>query len=247
MKNRNIKFPFLVMLLLTLLLFSCRKSPDQQSPNDHKVVNFEPEYVLLDRDGMIANADIILLGKVKNLSPTQWNQDSGEYWEEVTEDGVSDKGEILTTSFSAWPVHRVQLKVLQILVDEIGIGDELTLTVLGKGPQDPPDMVFADGITLQASVPYSLQIGDQIMVFAIQTEMAWRDPSQPIRLLTNADGSTYFDIGKRTIFDFISAPANSFLIAGEQALYYSTPDATFQEEPVSVEQLILEVSEKRTP
>jgi len=246
MKNRNIRFLFFVLLFLTLALIACGKSPEQQNPNDHKVVNFEPEYVLLRRDDMVANADIILLGEVKHISPTQWNQDSGEYWEEVTEDGVSDKGEMLTTSFAAWPVLRVQLKVLQILVDEVGIGNELTLTVLGKGPQDPPDMVFVDGITLQASTPYSLNIGYQIVVFAIQTEMAWRDPSQPIQLLTNTDGSTYFDIGKRTIFDFIGAPAISFLIAGENALYYSTPEATFQEEPVSLEQLMLGVSEKRT-
>ncbi|GAB4578771.1 MAG: hypothetical protein Fur0022_15080 [Anaerolineales bacterium] len=249
MKTQNNFYFSILILFLLLLLTSCAFSPMQKNTpvnDESRTVYYEPSYITLDRAEMITNADVILVGEVKSISPTQWNQDSGEYWEDVYE-GVTDVGEKLNTSFSAWPVHFIQLSVQERIVDEIGVGKELTLTVLGKSPLIGTGSEQADGITVEgeAGTPGTLKVGDRIIVFVVQTELAWRDPNQPIKFLTNEDGATYFDYGKRVIFDFISMPANSYLVDGKDGLYYSVPEATIQEEPLSLDQFILKVSEKR--
>lgn len=69
------------LILAPLLLFSCSQ-PNTQEGNsvtpETVVVEQDTLYVYLDKDQMIENADLIFLGKVVNVSPTQWNQDSGE-------------------------------------------------------------------------------------------------------------------------------------------------------------------------
>jgi len=93
--------------------------------------------------------------------------------------------------------------------------------------------------------PVNLQNGQEIIVFAMQTELAWRDPSRPIELKTNPGGSAYFDIGRRTIITLMGVPANAYLVKGSDGLYYHAEEATNRQEPVSLDTLIQDISQER--
>lgn len=73
-------------------------------------------YISLTREEMIDQAEIIFVGKVTRISPTQWNQDSGEAWA------------------GGLQLHYIELEVLEPIIDTIGLGEHVTLTALGRSP-----------------------------------------------------------------------------------------------------------------
>jgi hypothetical protein len=77
------------------------------------------DFELLTRTQMIAEADAIFVGQVTDISPTSWNQDSGEYWEQ----------EIEGTTLTAMPIHQLELAVTQPIVNEIGLSETAVLTI----------------------------------------------------------------------------------------------------------------------
>lgn len=105
------------LILAPLLLFSCSRSDTQEinSVTPEKiVVEQDTLYVYLDKEQMIDDADLIFLGKVVDISPTHWNQDSGEEW----------RGGLL--------IHTVAIEVLRPLVAGVDKSDVVTVTVLGE-------------------------------------------------------------------------------------------------------------------
>lgn len=243
----SLKFAIPLLTGVVWALASCSPSlSPAENTNENITVNIEAEHILLTREDMLEQADIIFVGKVTNISPTRWNQDSGQYWQEVTEEGVAEKGERLTTTHSAWPIHEIELSIVQPIVDEIGIDEKVILTLIGKSPVDNISQTNnGETIQIEGDSSHALQIGDEIIVFAVRTEIAWRDPNRPIKLVTNEDGVTYFDIGKRSIIDFIGIPSDSYLIKGDNGLFYSVEGATEYHEPISLDQLIKRIGEKR--
>ena len=88
-----------------------REEQEDQSVANHnrptepiKVV-VEASYGGVTDEEMYKNSAAIFIGTVTNVSPMQWNQDSGEYWE----DGL--------------PVHYLKFQVDQTIVDSVEIGD----------------------------------------------------------------------------------------------------------------------------
>lgn len=240
---------FMILLLVGVgmwALASCSPSPAPTENGSETIsVDLEAEQIFLSREAMFEEADIIFVGKVTNISPTKWNQDSGEYWQEVTEEGLTENGESATTTHSAWPVHELEVAVGQAIVDEVGIDEKVTLTLLGKSPVDSNQADDGQNVQIEGDATHAIQLGDEILVFAVQTEIAWRDPNRPIELVTNEEGVTYFDIGKRSIIAFVGIPSDSYLIKGDNGLFYPVEGATESYEPTSLEQLIKTISEKR--
>jgi len=208
------------------------------------IVSFDSESVYFTQEELMNQADLIFAGTVLDISPTRWNQDSGEYWSETTEEGVTATGEKLTTTHSAWPVYEVKLSVDTPIVDEVGIGKEVTLTLLGKSPIGEGVNSEAGNIQVDAET-VNLQNGQELVVFAWQTELAWRDPNRPIELATNANGDTYFDIGTRSIITLMGLPANAYLVKGSDGLYYPAEGSTNEQEPISSDDLTLSILQKR--
>lgn len=208
-------------------------------------VNFETSSVYFTQEELIAKADLIFAGTVLDISPTRWNQDSGEYWAETTEEGVTAEGERLTTTHAAWPVYEITLVINQPIVNELGVSPEVVLTLLGKSPVST---VIGDAennnIQLDAET-VNLQIGQEIIVFAMQTEIAWRDPSRSIELITDSNGTTYFDIGKHSIITLMGVYDNAYLVKGSDGLFYPSESASNRQEPIPLEKLILTISERR--
>lgn len=133
------------------------------------------------------------------------------------------------------------------VIDNIGVEQEVVLTLLpGKSPADADTQKTNDGIYLEADT-VDLQVGQELLVFAGQIEIAWRDPSRPIELLTQPDGTTYFDIGRRSVITLLGLPSNAYLVKGNDGLYHPAPGATNHEEPISLDTLLPELSAEPTP
>lgn len=104
-KNYILKLPLFIAALFLLASCNTQASSGNNATNGHgkageenTVVSFETESVYFIQEELLAEADIIFVGKVLTISPTRWNQDSGEYWTETTVEGVTTEGEQLTTT-----------------------------------------------------------------------------------------------------------------------------------------------------
>lgn len=213
--NRSL-FSLCIKLALVGCLFlvmGCRSNSTDstQSFGNAQTVRFSTEYVIASPEDVIERADIIFVGKVLTISPTRWNQDNGSYWEEVTKEGEYE------TRHTAMPVHEIEMEVTRLVEDEIGISENVVLTMIGKSPVDNLDAV-ADTVQIIGSPDHMLTVDDEVLVFGRQTEIAWRD-GNPIRLVEPKDGSQpYFEIGRKTV---IQLTPGAYLLRGDDGLFYS--------------------------
>ena len=209
-------FPFCIKSAFVgclLLVMGCRSNTTDstQSFGNGQTVHFSTEYVIDTPEDVIERADAIFVGKVLSISPTHWNQDSGNYWEEVT------KEEEYETKHTAMPVHEVEMEVTQLFVDEVGINGNVVLTVIGKSPVDNLTTA-ADTVQLIGSPDHMLAVGEEALIFGRQTEIAWRD-GNPIRLVEPEDGSqAYFEIGRKTVMQLTPG---AYLLKADDGLFYS--------------------------
>lgn len=188
---------------------SVHLSPQYQHASGLVVIN--ASYAAISREERIAQADVILVGRVTNISPTRFNQDSGEYWE--------DTNSPRTIS----PIHQIEVTVLRPIVDTIGVGDAVVITVLGNSPLEQP-LGSAAGIIMAGSPGHSLEVGDQVIAFLSQRDLIWRDGTRPVLM-------------------FMGDPNESCLVLGSDGLYH---DNGLDKEPLSLEALITQVAQKRT-
>lgn len=166
-----------------------------------KVVQ-EASYGLVTRENMYKQAQIIFVGEVTNISPSQWNQESGEYWDDEGSDSAS------------FQIHQIDMQVINSIVDTIGLGDRATITVLGNSP-------------LEGNAEHDLRVGDRAIIFAVQTELAWRE-------------------GNRTVFEFVTVPALShFVVEGNGNLRLRPPNEPSTPIDISLDQLIQDISQIR--
>jgi hypothetical protein len=101
-------------------LGACAPTPieDTPTPSAQVMVRVFVDYVRVPHEQVIDESDAIFVGQVIRISPTQWNQDNGEYW----------KGGL--------PVHFIEVERLQTVVDTIGLDQKVTLTELSYSPLD---------------------------------------------------------------------------------------------------------------
>jgi len=122
MISRRLKLMLIGVLIVGLgigLMVVFLEAPLQEQGegtlSNTRVVQYS-SYLRITREEMIDQADIIFVGKVVGISPTQWNQDSGEAWD------------------GGLQLHYIELEVLEPIVDTIGLGEHVTLIALGRSP-----------------------------------------------------------------------------------------------------------------
>ena len=72
-----------LVLVMAGLLIACASTPVHPSPAAPAIQRTQLfDWVGMTTEQVIDDADVILIGKVASLSPSRWNQDSGEYWED---------------------------------------------------------------------------------------------------------------------------------------------------------------------
>lgn len=158
-----------------------------------RFLNIEASYIEYPVETMMTEAGIIFQGRVVEISQTRWNQESGEYWN------------------GGLPYHEIVFSVVQPIVGEVQ--DQVQVTVLGNAP-------FDDQVVLESG--HSLQVGDELIVFARQTEFAWRVPERVPALM------------------FMGSPESSILTQKEDDLYYAI-DGQFY----SLAEFIAQTQQKR--
>lgn len=175
---------------------------------------FEASYANVSIDEQIEVADVIFVGAVIHISETHWNQDSGEYWEEVVYDEIGD------TRYVGLPIYTIELLVKQPIVGNMQQNDSLIITVVGASPlEDNHESVDNE---------YVLQDGDNVVMFARNSELAWREGTKPILQL-------------------MSAPEQSYFLQGDDGLYRTAQlNARNQpEKAVSLDDLLTRIAQKR--
>ncbi len=91
-------------------------------------VSVDFSYEELSRGERAKSADKVFRGVVTGISGTKWNQDSGEYWEDASEDG--------TTMYTALPFFEIEVA---------HNGTFSIVTVLGMGPHESSEEKFSEG------------------------------------------------------------------------------------------------------
>jgi hypothetical protein len=194
-----------VGLMLAVFQARYQMQAEVTLPNSSRVIRGHGLYATFTHDEMIDQSDVIFLGEVVNISSTKWNQDSGAPW--------SDKNEGL-----GLPLHSIDLEVLQPIVDTLGLGKHVTLTVVGTSPLDG------------GQVDYDLKAGEQAIIFAVQRELAWRGGTRSVLRLVNAPQFSYFKL------------EDNGLYAG---LSYERAGQAVQHQSLSIAQLIQQIAQRR--
>lgn len=209
--------------------------PPTTTPEIRVITEFS--YALEPRTEMIKSADAIFAGQIIDISPTQYNQDSGEYWEQTTVEGPG-----LETTHTALPIFTIELTVDTVWVDEVGLGETAVLTQVGYKPIDVIDPVLSAGETAQPEISsdWQLQIGDEIIAFVVQREIAWWD-GQPIRAVPYEDGFS-FEVGRREVLRFANAPLDTYLLRQEDGRYASPPGASEPWLPLTLDEFSHEIA-----
>jgi hypothetical protein len=191
------KLPLLFITAVTLglavgLVPTLIRQAAQQTPSGQPVV-YAPYpsvpmgvYMTESNESMIDKADAILVGRVTAISPSSWNQDSGEPWQH--EEGANNPSPLI--------LHTIELEVIEPIIDDIGLGSTITITVLSSSPVDPSP----------SEVAHDLQVGDETVIFVRQTDIAWRDGTRPATLL-------------------VGYPRDAHYIKGNDGLYHRKKDS----------------------
>lgn len=159
-------------------------------------IGVDVSYMAYDFPQLATGADAVLLGRVTRISPTLWNQDSGEYWEELK---VDQQG--LETIYPALPYYEIELALERSLVDAanpgLKPGAPVVFTVVGMSPLDDPHLV-AEGDAARSGEGGELGLteGDRALLFGVRTELAWRQGSRPILQLMGEPSGAYLAVAE---------------------------------------------------
>lgn len=154
----------LLVLVVTELLVACvanSVNPNPTLPVIHRSQSFS--YVGMTVEQVIDDADIIFLGQVTSISPSRWNQDTGEYWEDVDSDMASLQ------------YYEVTLEVTDVIVDEFGLSNEVSITVLGPSPADVTPATDNSEVQHTLAETVSFREGEKVLLFVEKVPLAWRN------------------------------------------------------------------------
>ena len=121
------------------------------------------DYVALPFDQLVKESDVIVVGKVVELTPLRWNQDNGEYWA------------------NGFQYHLVRIEASQFIVDKIGAANQQVVEIMVGG------MSIAEG-----NGDYSLKVGDEVIAFAEQVDLAWKGGTKSMLEISTAPSAAFF-------------------------------------------------------
>jgi hypothetical protein len=180
--NETKKFSWLFAFFslgTTVLLSGCTQRSDvsEATPPVQIQVIQSASYGEISLEQMYQQADFIFIGKIINISPTQWNQDSGEAWNDEA-----------TTGETGLQVHTFEIEPIQSIVGNLEQEGKVQITVLGSSPTD------------SSHADHDLKVGVQVMLFAQKREIAWRDGMKTIIGLMGAPSYSYFTLGEDGLY-----------------------------------------------
>lgn len=173
-KKVNWKQIILVMILGIYATIGCavnQSLPIVTPTSVNTIAKQSFTYLEISDKDKIEKSNIILVGKIMTISPTRWNQDDGNMWEAQG------------SQIGAFQVHELEVQVIRKIVDDLNIGETLTVTILGTSPKEEyPD--------------YNLSEGDQVVMFLKKGAIAWRETG--VRKVMIFNGSPYQSLYEQT-------------------------------------------------
>jgi len=168
-----------MFMLSSIGLTACSsKEPISENPEDDQTqIIVSSEIIALTRDEMIDQADMVFQGLVEEISTTQFNQESGEYWE------------------GGRPFHTITFKVLRPIAGSIDVDQKVTVTAWGNSPAE--EMVLVQTSEGEAYLhsdagQHDLQPGDIVIVFANQRSTMWREGKRETFSFVDVPFESYF-------------------------------------------------------
>ncbi len=161
---------------------------DFANPPSNVTVVQDVSVAAYTREEMIDGADIIFVGKVLSISPTFYNQDSGEYWyDEAYGVGLQ--------------LHTIEFEVLRPIVDTLGMESQVTVYIFGASPVDG-GTTEGEYTIVQAGGDYEMKVGDQVLLFAGQVpEFSWREGGTRNLLMGDPGLGAFVQMPDRTYHD----------------------------------------------
>ena len=231
-----------VLLSIGFLLSSCisgngveTAEPTSAVPaGEPQTVTVTLDYGLLPRSQMIEAADAIFAAVVEDISTTVWNQDNGEYWVQES-NGVT---------LTATPLHRIEVAVVEVLKDEVGLGKTAVLTISGKSPADDGQVYISDLLSLGGTADHDLEVGEQILLFVTEENFGWWGEDEQMEYDRGRGG---FFGATRPVLTFANHPMASFLRFGFDELYHPQPPAEeYGDGPISLDDIVAEINSSDT-
>lgn len=183
------------------------------APLTAEPVHYESTYAYVPLTEQIQNAGAVFLGSVTSISPAQWNQDSGEFWQE----------EGLTTL----PYHQVEVTVKRSLFDKLGLGNQVTITVIGGSSAGTSPTAK---VAIAPEPDHTLKVGDEMVFFVGKSVLAWR-------------GGTPDNQATRPVILFSAYPRYAYLKKQANGLYRSENP---EEQAISLDDLIARLTKRRS-
>ena len=177
MKTKFIRSLTAIVLtgLIVGILLATNESKLKNFLVHYNIIRIEQQasYTSLTYEQQVKNADLVFVGTLTDISPAKWNQDNGEYWTDESSDRV-------TTPLQ---YHTLRFDVSQFVINRTESQDlkSIEITVLGPSPLDE-------------NADYSLSVGNNVVIFALETELAWKEGNhrKPIIEFANAPELAFF-------------------------------------------------------
>ena len=143
------------------------------------------EVIIAGDADVLAAAEAAFLGEVTAISPTHFNQDSGEYYD------------------GARGIHTITFRVIEPIVDGVGLGPAVTLTSMAGSPVDKGHVDIEGGnvACYDISVSHQFAVGQEMVVLVSLHEIAWLEG------------------GRREVLAFAAWPTDAYFSRNEQGLY----------------------------
>ena len=138
------------------------------------------DYGALPFDQLVKTSDVIFVGKVIELTPSRWNQDDGEYWQD------------------GFQYHTVRFEASQFFVDKLGISNQKTIEIMIGGRS------IAEG-----NGDYSLKVGDEVIAFAGLVDLAWKGGTTYMLEISTTPSLAFFTL-LNPIGHFVCAAVGNF-------------------------------------
>ncbi len=159
------------------------------------------DWFILDDEDRARETDTLLVGRVVAVGPTLWNSDDGEYWDDPS------------APVAPLPYHEVEILTEDALYQKKSDSRDY----LGTTTVVVPEMSPVDSANCLEENK-SFVVGDRVVLFLAEKEMAFRDGTFLTKLQT------------------VTQPSASFLVEGSDGLFRAA-DTTVSEEGMTLEDI----------
>lgn len=194
--EKRVKYAIQCSFAFIWLLTSCTIQPTRinnsvsqpTSPIIHheQLYNASAVYLFVDFNEMANHATAIFVGKITGFPRAQWNQDSGEYWDDTKDSSTS----------ASFVVSYTTIEVQESIIDSIGLEKQVQIPSLSES------YILDEKLNVveERERPHHLSEGDRAIFFIKQTNLAWRGGTRQVLYMAAMPTHAYFKQGEDGLY-----------------------------------------------